>query len=375
MDEQNIQEFQTLLTEFVSFLQGEFPSCSEVNLLALQVDTLVTMADRDFMNEILTDWLEHLSTPLAGAKYKKPVARLMLAAGESSRVCVHHAVAYGDVDTLMQYPNKMFEMLHLNEKIRDPQFSPGSRAETLRYICRLSNIVYLILDKPKPLVPSREQIAEEIARHKASKQQLQPVQTQHNDAAFFTALLGLVDACEHQGGDATRLALVRKRIESEPDAVLAEWMQTMQTPVQGRSLEEFLQAGHFDRLGEFPLTGICADMDLHGVLTAQHEDTAKIISMVLQSNVLFRIHQSVPTQMRNCIEGTAQRIAAEILNGNTSFDDLDLSAIGQEVMGQCQAEDLSSLADNLGSLLPMLQSQMVHMPAIMESMQAMNNIN
>ena len=133
-----------------------------------------------------------------------------------------------------------------------------------------------------------------------------------------------------------------------------------------------LQAGHFHRLGEFPLTGVCEDMRLHDALAAQHEETENIRSMVVQSNVLFRIQQSVPTEMRNCIEGTAQRIAAEILNGNTTFDDLDLSAIGEEVMSQCQTEDLSSLADNLGSLLPLLQSQMGEMPAIMQSINAMN---
>ena len=370
MDEQKIREFQALLTKFVDFLQGEFPNCQEVSLLALQVDTLVTVADRDFMNEILTDWLDHLSTPLTSAKYKKPVARLLSAAGESNQVCVYHAVVYGDVDTLMQYPNKIFAMLHLNEKLGDPNFSATSRAETLRYISRLSSIIYQILDKPEPLVPSREQIAEEIARHKASKLALQRVPTQHSETSFFRALLGVIDACEQQGGDVAHLATVRQRIEAEPDVVVAEWEQTMQTLVHGCTLEGVLQSGHFHRLREFPLTGVCEDMRLHDALTAAHEEVDNLRSLVIQLNVLLRIQQSIPTPMRNCIEGTAQRIAAEILNGSTSFEELDLSAIGEEVMGQCQTEDLSSLADNLGSLLPLLQSQLSEIPGLVESMQA-----
>jgi hypothetical protein len=87
--------------------------------------------------------------------------------------------------------------------------------------------------------------------------------------------------------------------------------------------------------------------------------------------MLSRIHESVPNEMRSAIETTARRIADGILAGDMSLDQLDLSAIGEEVLANCESEDLDSLASNLSGMLPMLSGQMQNMNVLSQQVQSL----
>lgn len=85
-------------------------------------------------------------------------------------------------------------------------------------------------------------------------------------------------------------------------------------------------------------------------------------SHVDQLNTYANISANVPHNMMGKIESMASKLASDLSTGCVSMESLNLQSIGEEVLSQCDAEDLSALTNNLGSLLPTLQQQMANVP-------------
>ena len=156
---------------------------------------------------------------------------------------------------------------------------------------------------------------------------------------------------------------LRAEITADPSQALAEWKANMELTVDGVLLENVLRNGDYAAVNNFRLTGLCNKLELARLVNLENEaDREQARTLVAQSVMLYSIHNSMPPDVCQAIEGTARKIADSILSGNTTFEELDIPAIGEEVMMNCQSEDLDSLAGNLSTMLPMLASQMQTFP-------------
>jgi hypothetical protein len=75
-----------------------------------------------------------------------------------------------------------------------------------------------------------------------------------------------------------------------------------------------------------------------------------------QLNDLSKVQQHIPPSMLGTIENYATNLASKITAGDADLSSLDLQSIGEDVLRQCSEEDMSQLANNIGSLLPALGS-------------------
>jgi hypothetical protein len=306
------------------------------------------------MESILQSWKSYVYTPLDDTKYSKPVNRILERAG-GGVCCLFHAIAYGDVEAIVMHPNKAFDLLNLQDKLKDETFDASSRHATMQYIHKLSELVLDIYSIPIPLVPSRDDIAQEIRAHKQlSKQQLVAQPQTGGLCQAISTLVQMAEQSELDSIKASDVATARELLTRSEQELLADWKATMQSLVGDRTVESLIVAADFDRLDSHHMHGVCKVIRLHELL-ADPKYGGEVQTLIKHINLLVQIQSNVSSEMRNTIESTAQRIASEIMDGKMSFDSLDVNAIGEEVLSQCQPEDLKSLAENLGTLLPLIQ--------------------
>jgi hypothetical protein len=369
-------EFAATMCKFMRALATSFPDCETTVDFATKADLLLNDPGDVLFTKVVEEWFAYVDTPLQSAKYRKPVQRILDRETPGATVCLFHAIAYGDTGTVFQYPCRVFDSLKLEAKMADAQFDAQSRGATLQYIYRLSGLVYRILERPLPIVPTREEIAEEIRKAKTAKPAKVTSnggkQQERSDSQGFVH--GLLSLCEHAHAiGVTDAKQLQSEIERDPTSFIAEWNENMQQRVNGTTLETVLQEGQYDQVAQFQMTGVCLRLRLDRLLfeVGNPQDQKTVHTLVTHTIMLSRIHESVPNEMRSAIETTARRIADGILAGDMSLDQLDLSAIGEEVLANCESEDLDSLASNLSGMLPMLSGQMQNMNVLSQQVQSL----
>lgn len=93
------------------------------------------------------------------------------------------------------------------------------------------------------------------------------------------------------------------------------------------------------------------------LVTALGSADARAWTQVDQMNSYAKISTNIPTGVMSKIETMASKLASDLQNGSITMDSLNLQDIGEKVLSECDAGDLSKLTGNIGELLPVL-SQM-----------------
>ena len=369
-------EFASTMYKFMRALANSFPDCEVAMDFATKAGLLLNDPMDVLFTHVVEEWSSYVDTPLQSAKYRKPVQRILGHESPGATVCLFHAIAYGDTRTLFRYPCRVFDTPKLGAKMADPQFDDQGRGATLQYIYRLSALVYRILERPLPIVPTREEVAEEIRKAKPAKPaKLTSFANSNPEVSdgqgFVHGLLGL---CEHaQAIGVADAKQLQSEIEKDPTLFIAEWNENMQRCVNETTLQSVLQEGQYDQVAQLQMTGVCQRLRLDRLLfeIGNPQDQKIVHTLVTHTIMLSRIHESVPHEVRSAIDSTARRIADGILAGDMTLDQLDLSAIGEEVLANCESEDLDSLASNLSGMLPMLSGQMQNMNLLSAQLQSL----
>ena len=349
------RKFVNLLLRFSGGMAECWPEHKKIQTMASQLG--IILRTEVGAERITRQWLDYLAIPLDddAVKYAKPVNRIL--GRQNSGVCtMYHAFAYGDVDTAAGERNPLSGYINLAEILSDASFAE-SRETTLHYLREINKAVYACFEMEPPECPTRPEIAEEIQRHRASSETPEGKQTRVTmNGTIREVLLQLAGLSEKAGGDPETIAAIRD--EANPRDWVQEWHELMQGPSEHHStLYEACSRDAYGALSEAPPGSFFDKLRLSEVVSTGG-DAEEARALVSQINVLTQVHGNMPGGMRDRIEEAAQRLAGKIMSGDASLSNIDLNEIGNEVLEGCNPEDLNSLAENIGSLLPELAGNM-----------------
>ena len=164
------------------------------------------------------------------------------------------------------------------------------------------------------------------------------------------ALGALALALDSQEMHARVEAMVDERLTD----ALEKWKQLTQANPQ---IEALVNESDLERLCEIQWERALGDEDAELLRAGVRADgpTKKRVTDALQQLVGYcHVQNNIPGQMMSRIESAAAGLAKSLSAGEVDLASLDLTAIGEDVISGCSAEECQALAGNLGSLLPTL---------------------
>lgn len=344
-------KFIDLLTSFTSGMAECYPDCPQINGTNAKVK--LVCSTELAVGVLIDKWFDYLQTPLPpNVKYARAVERILQKRKEPFPACTtYHAFAYGDVNAALEGENPIEEYIDLNSKMSDPTFDQESKDAALKYVRALNDCVCECIKGVTPYCPSRSELADEIKLHKESKK---PSHNGRLSDAMGSALSTLATEAESEGGDPDLIKGIA--MGSNNNDWISEWhIAMLQTTSNGTTLYDACTNNEFDSLQYADPSGVLGKLKIHALLN--HSDTDKrnkCRELVSHINILAQVHTNVPGQMRGKIEAAAEQLAGQIMTGSLDMSSIDLNQIGQDVLDGCDSADLSSLAENIGSLLPIL---------------------
>jgi len=197
-------------------------------------------------------------------------------------------------------------------------------------------------------VPSRDEIAAEIKRHKRAKQTGMPEGglDEARVQQVGAALGGLREARGTEGApalDAAALAALDKDIAEVPAGGT-------------KSIAELLAAGD---VGPFLDTAAAKHLQIGAPGEGDAEAWASFTDTLNRAHGLYKMKASIPVGMMASIEASAASLAEQMAMGKAPTD---VMSIGQDVISNCSAADLQALAANIPALVPDLKKVYEGMP-------------
>lgn len=346
-------KFIQLIKKFASGMSECYPDDPRITDTASKV---MLVCESSFATDtLISEWYKYLQSPLS-AKYSRSVERILREKNdETANTCtMYHAFVYGDMKAALDAPNPIEKCMDIKATLTDPTFDQESKDAMLKYIRALNDCVYGCKGQPPPYCPSRDELSADIKRHKSSSKPSNNSNGRLSNA--FTSVLSTLASGADNGNPELIAALAAESEEESSRDWIAEWHREMsnQTP-QGTTLYVAVSSDDFEALkhstGYHLLGGLCIYDQVHHLDADRRTETRE---MVAHLNVLAQVHTSVPLQMRDRITEVAGQLATDILEGHRDITTIDLNQMGKDVLEGCNSEDLSSLADQIGSLLPVL---------------------
>jgi hypothetical protein len=277
----------------------------------------------EFRKTSVETWLAAMDSPLKKgcAKYAKAVHSIL-----GSTACVYHAASYHDSSALTTSCD-LFAPLSLKDHL--PTLSSEDTTIFWQYIDELNAHAYTAVRKTPPRVPTKEEIATDIAKRKnvytAAGSSNGPV-LQNGLLETWFRLCGLRDVkCE------------------APKDVPA----TLFTVVNGTNVMELCRAR--DPAGFEPIVAAFPYL-------TERPPTDEEWALLDKALSLATMDGNIPAPMMRGIEDVANELVADIQNGKTSLNTLDIESIGKRVLANVSSEEMSSFANNLDKILPAIQN-------------------
>lgn len=267
------------------------------------------------------------------AKYAKAVSRIL--GGEQATL--FFAVEYRDAESLKtsdSFAEFLPDFLSTDDEPRRAR-----SWQTLRAMARLSYVVECV---EPPVVPTRADIEANINQFRAMKQRAKNGPAIGGSGsmqrAFFEKLLETASVLPGPMANACR-----QRLHAIPTqdhaAICLKWAEHQYKSRSELFGDDIFTAEEHEAFAEL-------DGTKWQTVEAQFR----------QLNDLSKVQQNIPSSMLGTIENYATNLAGKITAGDADLSSLDLQSIGEDVLRQCSDEDMSQLANNIGSLLPALGS-------------------
>ena len=302
--ERSKKAYWDLMVDFADSLRSTFPDCAETQDWCLYLKNVV-VGDAKREADGLEKWCAGMRTPLKKAKYAKAVQSIT---GEPATV--YHAFAYRDMDAA-DASFEALQSLSLPDKVKS--MDAETRAVFWQYLDELNKHAM----RDPPTVPTSEAIAADIARRRGAG--TQPV-LQHGLAEVWTQLCG----CKPSRDTLAEVA------SSKLDET-----RTVADACRARD-----PAGPERLAQEFPELTLPLSDERWSLLD-------KALGLACMEN-------AIPKPMMGAIENVANQLVKDLTTGKTDFANLNLEAIGQQVLTNVSPEEMSSFANNLDKILPAL---------------------
>ena len=314
--------FWNLMSEFGTALKESFPDCDETKDWVLWCENVIG-DDPGKRSKGIETWYDTMNTPLTKgcAKYGKAVQSIT-----KQPATVYHAVAYRDSDAAHATANAL-QSLDFPNKMKS--LNPEERDVFWQYLTELNGHAYGALRKPLPSVPTSEDIAKDITRRK----------TQASTSKTLESTLTGPGNFDRSIDDLWKQLCTSRTVDSAcPSDAIVTKLETFvidrnetSLEIRSKQLLEHLSG----ELGTTPFTQEQWDQfeSLHQLCTMQ---------------------SAIPKDMMRGIESVANGLVEDMAKGRTNLETIDVEAIGQKVLSQVSADDISSFANNLDKILPAL---------------------
>ena len=325
--------FWDLSVELITYLHDETqdPECDDM-LLFIQN---IVMNDQKKQIEGAECWCENMLEPLdKKVKYSKALERILNVDEEPVKGgVVMHALAYRDIDAMsISSTSNVFRRMGLQEKMKAGNWTEEKSAVVWAYMDDLANVAFRATGMTRPRVPTRAELAKNIKSKKPSTSNISM------SRAFGIAVNALCESrgCKGMHDDAT-VADIKKRCCAVSGEMIGD-----------RSIADMVTSHD-----ESSLTSIHTAVPELGVGTEKPLTTSEW-GILTQIFSMVRVERAVPSGMMNTIEHFASKLTNDLMEGKMDLSPDRLEALGSEVMGHINQNDLQSMSENLADLLPAL---------------------
>lgn len=375
-NKQALAQFVGMLDEFLKSWCETFPECVHSKQTQLMFTTMVKTGNEERKQALIGHWHSLGLVPLPEhVRYRQPLQRLL---PDDEQACMYHAMEYCDMPTLLkacetaQMPEgfDILSSIDLEQHYNDTSFSSEHKKAFWAYIGELNRLSRAHHGLQPIRVPTREELRNDIQKHRSQAIVNRPPSPSSGGSnaeacmqkAFGMSLMELVDLCKsHCSGaeEQAGLQALRQTLEAGDtlSAVVQLWAQHHAV---GSPLQTACASGDAESLGTMSWAGL--PTGLHAPLRtllkkgSGDEDVQRAMRCLQKMASFQKLENTIPPKMMNQIEQYAQRLAVDVGSGQVNMSDLDLAKIGQDVLSNCTAEDMSAMAERLGDILPTLQS-------------------
>lgn len=275
-------------------------------------------------------------------KYARAVERLVGAAPHAYVAC-----DYRDMDSLCA-STRVDLLARLGVPARYAAAAPGAKRALWRAVRELNRQAQGLAGYEPRATPTRDEIQRNIAARREQRRAGAAPPPMSMGRAFHASLCALARAAGASAWEADLAGMGADQQQAGLDA----WKEMLGASPDA---EELCARGDGEALAAlpWPALGEAEAEALRGALRdpARREGAVGALGQIVS---YCKVQAHIPTHMMGRIEDYAQKLAADITSGGTSLADLDLGKIGEDVLAGCNPEDMTALAENIGSLLPAL---------------------
>ena len=300
----------------------------------------------DSPTEIIKQWHIDMTTPLNKdvIKYAKAVERITQHIPVFYTACQYKDKNVIKTNSLLQQMNA-YDILREKEDITEI----WGMIEEANKLCS-SYHDYVIVT-----APTREQLQENIARHKNKK-------VDSNSSicdSFYASLVDLYSKIDKN--------IAIPETSQHKNEAFNSWKSHMQKIIHHNGTT-------FEYACNNKLRHLLSIPDSWGnhpeLCNLMNNVDANIWSDLVALNSLCSVTAAIPVDMMSHIESCADKLATDIRNGKMSMENIsfaDISDMGQRVLSQCSPEDMSKLSENMAAILPALTN-------LQQGMQGMQSV-
>lgn len=284
-------------------------------------------------DDVVERWHALMSRPVPkGIKYGKSLQRIL----------GHPAALY----TVVEYKDVA---LFVDEAFAATVRSPLD-AEDWRALHAANRLVACALGHDLDRAPSRDEIQSNIQSSKTKKAPNVGSVTQ----ACKMAYAGLGECLD----DAAAAAISERAAAADDQELTAAWAEML------RSTPDFAEACTQRRAPPAAAWSAVPPGARSALVAALASADSRGWGHVDQLNGYARISSNIPTGVMSRIETMASKLASDLQSGSVTMETLNLQNIGEQVLSDCDANDLSKLSGNINELLPVLSQMAPGMPGM-----------
>ena len=326
------QEFMSLSELFIKQMLSMWNDDEDTQDMSTYFTGIVRGNDT-LEKEMLKSWYDNTTAPLnKKVKYCRAVERIL-----GSNPLVYHACEYNDIDGLqMSSESKTLIRLNVFDKYKSGKMTDDDKKIFWKFISGLNRSCFEFYDIQPPSVPTRDDISKNIKSRKSQSDELED--TPSMAKAFQNALTSL---CNNLKQTDITTGMDIKSLMSRWSAFANDSVDNVKITVLCNDCNPVSLTSLMKHFPELQLEG--------NMLTPE------IWDLIKQLNGYSVVDNNIPNQMMSKIENLASKLADDIVNGRSDMSNMNLSEIGQQVLSQCNEEEMSQFANNIENLMPALQ--------------------
>lgn len=311
-----ITELKAVCGDLVESLCGTFPECNDLKEWS---DALTTGLDADGEEgaEFLVRLASYLNTSIPHRMVKYDRAILSIT---GKPLNVYQVLMYKDIGTVSNVFPRV-RGLEMDEKVKT--LSNEDLGMFWQFVHEAIQLVLRATQTIPPVVPTTQQIAEDIERRRRQRDQVSNTNMSHSGMSVA------------DGVDELWKELCHTR--NVPSMPLTDTLTERITRyISGETTSEEM-CRNFPELGE-----------------DEHSDES--LSLAHRIGSLCTMRNAIPSNMMSGIERVASSLVRDINSGKMDFASLDVEKIGEQVLRGVGEGDVNDFANSLDKILPALQS-------------------